>query len=1034
MAEETRLVRVEERLRIKIGEAKNLQSRSHGSPGTRDVYCALSLDQEEIFRTTTMERTLNPFFGEEFQFEVPRKFRYLGIYVYDRDRHLKQDKILGKVAIKREDLATYHNKEHWFPLKPVDADSEVQGKAHLELALQPQVGHIQPKLTVRVIECSELTIKNGGCDPFATVTVTYSNGKQISKRTKVKKKTVSPYFNETFVFEPELMEYKDKDVSHYSIDGGEVGEVVVGLWHASPGMGEQPAFLGEVRVTLRGLQKQPTSTTTAWYFLQPRAAKHRPNKISSNSTPPGTLPGLGSLRLKIHYTADHVFPSGMYDRLRSLLLQSVNVQPITSSAVYILGEIVASKMEAAQPLVRVLVHHGQLVSVMRALASHEISKLTDPTTIFRGNTLVSKMMDEGMRLAGLHYLHSTLRPAMEQVFLERKPCEIDPTRVKDANTIQTNLANLKEYVERVFTAITTSGVRCPPLMCEMFWCLRELAATHFPKNKEVRYSVISGFIFLRFFAPAILGPRLFDITTEQIDSQTNRTLTLISKTIQSLGNLVSCRGGAGSVCKEEYMECVYREFYTERHIQAVKQFLELISTSSNSGTTKQRPTMLQEHPVVLKEGVMIKRAQGRKRFGRKNFKQRYFRLTTQDLTYSKTKGKEPLCRIPLEEILAVERLHEDSFKMKNMFQIVQPQRALYVQAGNCVEEKEWIDILTKICHTNSNRLEKYHPSAYINGHWLCCRAASEVAPGCSEVSPGVEAGLRMVLDPDRDLQRIHSLIFTNMPRLETLMSACECQAVYGASDMCVIPGGGSLIEDVPSCFKTLTALREAAYALQHEHRAYFRRLARDTKYGSKQAPIGDDNYLHLAARAGFDSQLTKRAYETDSLNQRCTDTDHCYDIGFLKRIEDRRYDDTLRKCLDSDSINRSLNNTLRSEKSERNGSENVENCKRLDSSILLATDGINLSGTLSRKLNNYDNTRKLDECTLTRRIRDDINDISCTAMSLKLGRGQEKQIFKRTSDLQFTRKMVYIEIISCNFTNETAILFHHNNILALFYV
>lgn len=154
-------------------------------------------------------------------------------------------------------------------------------------------------------------------------------------------------------------------------------------------------------------------------------------------------------------------------------------------------------------------------------------------------------MDEGMRLAGLHYLHCTLRPAMEQVFLERKPCEIDPTRVKDANTIQTNLANLKvinrpnnksyqsptnikfqEYVQRVFTAITTSGVRCPPLMCEMFWSLRELAATHFPSNKEVRYSVISGFIFLRFFAPAILGPRLFDITTEQIVSRVRIALRL----------------------------------------------------------------------------------------------------------------------------------------------------------------------------------------------------------------------------------------------------------------------------------------------------------------------------------------------------------------------------------------------------------------------------------------------------------------------------------------------------------------------------
>ncbi|XP_076246616.1 ras GTPase activating protein 1 isoform X3 [Calliopsis andreniformis] len=818
-----------------------------------------------------------------------------------------------------------------------------------------------------------------------------------------------------------MIESKEKDVSHYSIESGEVGEVVVGLWHASPGMGEQPAFLGEVRVTLRGLQKQPTSTT-AWYFLQPRATKHRPNKISSNSTPSTALPVLGSLRLKIHYTADHVFPSTMYDRLRNLLLQSVSIQPITSSAVYILGEIVASKMEAAQPLVRVLVHHGQLVSVMRALASHEISKLTDPTTIFRGNTLVSKMMDEGMRLAGLHYLHSTLRPAMEQVFLEKRPCEIDPTRVKDANTVQTNLANLKEYVERVFTAITTSGVRCPPLMCEMFWCLRELATTHFPKNKEVRYSVISGFIFLRFFAPAILGPRLFDITTEQIDSQTNRTLTLISKTIQSLGNLVSCRGGAGSVCKEEYMECVYREFYTEKHIQAVKQFLELISTSSNSSTIKQRLNTQQEQPIVLKEGiyffihtadcdkrVMIKRAQGRKRFGRKNFKQRYFRLTTQDLSYSKTKGKEPLCKIPLEEILAVERLQEDSFKMKNMFQIIQSQRALYVQAGNCVEEKEWIDILTKICRTNSNRLEKYHPSAYINGHWLCCKAVAESAPGCSSVSLSVEAGLRMVLDPDRDLQRIHSLIFMNMPRLETLMSACECQAVYGANDMCVIPGGGSPIEDVPSCFKTLTALKEAAYALQHEHRVYFRRLARDTKYGSKQAPIGDDNYLHLAARAGCENQLTKRAYDTDNLNQHYIEMNHYYDSERSRCIEDQRYDETFRNYLDSDSIHRryenennllrryenntdaiksiqndlkkfdyTLSNTFRTDKSENK--TNFENNRKLDSCSLLTTDEINVPGSLSKKFSNYDHTKILSDCTV-RKLTDDTYDISCNSLN-----------------------------------------------------
>lgn len=218
-----------------------------------------------------------------------------------------------------------------------------------------------------------------------------------------------------------------------------------------------------------------------------------------------------------------------------------------------------------------------------------------------------------MRLAGLRYLHTTLRPTLDLVFQEKKPCEIDPARVKDSNQVEQNLVNLKEYVEKIFSAITQSAVHCPAIMCQIFHNLKEAAMTYFPNNREVRYSVVSGFIFLRFFAPAILGPRLFDLTNEQIvsdrrtmtdlcsnemsfqDSQTNRTLTLISKTIQSLGNLVSCRS-TQQMCKEEYMERIYRHFYTEQHVAAVRNFLEIISASSSP----QAETL--DTPVVLKEG------------------------------------------------------------------------------------------------------------------------------------------------------------------------------------------------------------------------------------------------------------------------------------------------------------------------------------------------------------------------------------------------------------------------------------------------
>lgn len=153
-------------------------------------------------------------------------------------------------------------------------------------------------------------------------------------------------------------------------------------------------------------------------------------------------------------------------------------------------------------------------------------------------------------------------------------------------------------------------------------------------------------------------------------------------------------------------------------------------------------------------------------------------------------------------------------------------------------------------------------------------------------------------------------------------------------------------------------------------------------------------------------------FESDGINQRSIETEH-YDTGFSRKmVESQRYDETLRKRLDSDSINRryenennllrgyenksdtirsiqndlrkfdhSLNNTLRSDKSEKNANENMENNKRLDSTSLLTADSINLSGTLSRKLGNYDNTRMLSECTLTRRLQDEVPDISCNSMS-----------------------------------------------------
>ncbi|XP_017080853.1 GTPase-activating protein isoform X2 [Drosophila eugracilis] len=996
---DTREVRIEEQLKVKIGEAKNLSSRnaantSCSTQGTRDVYCTIALDQEEIFRTPTIERTLTPFFGEEHQFKIPRRFRYLSIYLWDRD--MKQDKTIGKIAIKREELHMYNHKDHWFSLRPVDQDSEVQGMVNVEVSFaeaqqtqslsetielgQHTLSHTQQFLqhhnhtahqhrallndykenselsniqraaaaaaasssaamtlktraaglfghvhhppsqtqhfptinttstssdqlanwkshgrfvgvTIKVPACVDLAKKQGTCDPFVVCTAHYSNKHQVTRRTKQRKKTVDPEFDEAMYFDLHIdAEAGSTNTTGsnksaiYPLGGADLVEIVVSLWHDAHGAMSDKIFLGEVRLPMLNKQEQQAISPSAWYYLQPRSMTHSCRSLNATprscATPPGTRLSvdstIGSLRLNLNYTADHVFPLATYDDLLNLLLESVDQRPITVSAVSILGELVSGKTEVAQPLVRLFTHTERIAPIIKALADHEISHLTDPTTIFRGNTLVSKMMDEAMRLSGLHYLHQTLRPVLSQIVAEKKPCEIDPSKIKDRSAVDTNLHNLQDYVERIFEAITKSADRCPKVLCQIFHDLRECAGKHFPSNREVRYSVVSGFIFLRFFAPAILGPKLFDLTTERLDAQTSRTLTLISKTIQSLGNLVSSRSSQ-QTCKEEFTVELYKKFCTEQHVDAVKHFLEVISTptqaSSVHSVAAAASTPLE--PVLLKEGMMTKYPTSRKRFGRQ-YKQRYFRLTTHSFSYAKSKGKQPICDIPLQEIASVDQLKDRSFKMQNCFKILHNDRSLIVQTTNCVEEREWYDLLHKICLMNSIRMQYFHPSAFVNGFYSCCGRSDENSPGCKNVSKKemdyFQMDLVTALDPPLDLQRIHTLIMSNMSVLESLLDPLtyhqHLPQTQHQQHNPLVPLATDLQKHSPQAFaefkRTIEKLREKAYAIDRDHRDYKQGITRQLKYGSRQAPIGDDNYWQMMRAAG---QLNQQHHQQQQHQQ-----------------------------------------------------------------------------------------------------------------------------------------------------------------------
>lgn len=105
-------------------------------------------------------------------------------------------------------------------------------------------------------------------------------------------------------------------------------------------------------------------------------------------------------------------------------------------------------------------------------------------------------------------------------------------------------------------------------------------------------------------------------------------------------------------------------------------------------------------------------------------------------------------------------------------------------------------------------------------------------------------GLATTLDPARDLQRLNSLIVKNLDELKlfTEPNSVYCKEINSSEDKIMLQ-------------KNVRAMIDTAVKLQQVHITYRTLVDREMKYGSRLAPIGDDNYLHFL-RGGLSSNST----------------------------------------------------------------------------------------------------------------------------------------------------------------------------------
>jgi len=222
--------------------------------------------------------------------------------------------------------------------------------------------------------------------------------------------------------------------------------------------------------------------------------------------------------------------------------------------------------------------------------------------LFRGNSLLTQALDFHMRRLGKEYLEEVLSEKILKINVLNPDCEVDPSRISHGDDINKNWPLLIELTTDVWESIANSANRCSPEIRQVLKYIRAVAEDRYGDFlRTVAYTSVSGFLFLRFFCPALLNPKLFGLLRDHPLPKAQRTLTLIAKSLQALANL-STFGQ-----KELWMEPMNK--FLNSHRQAIKDYIDDICSIPSERNTFALPasystpiTILARLPPTSREG------------------------------------------------------------------------------------------------------------------------------------------------------------------------------------------------------------------------------------------------------------------------------------------------------------------------------------------------------------------------------------------------------------------------------------------------
>lgn len=242
-------------------------------------------------------------------------------------------------------------------------------------------------------------------------------------------------------------------------------------------------------------------------------------------------------------------------------------------------------------LMSIAVAENFLIEHVQEVAMREVDGTpSSHQTLFRGNTILTKVMELCMTWYGKAFLEASIGSVLRRLCAEKVAIEVDPFRSgRSTKDVERNVDQLIYWCQEFWTQIYSVRGDCPQELRRLFETVRSLVEKRYwsentPQdfNRELPWQSVSAFCFLRFIVPAILHPHLFGLCSGLPNAAVQRSLTLIAKVIQSLANLNA------NVHKEEFMRGVHD--FLKDSVPAMIDYILVVSTPSNDAYTSLPPS------------------------------------------------------------------------------------------------------------------------------------------------------------------------------------------------------------------------------------------------------------------------------------------------------------------------------------------------------------------------------------------------------------------------------------------------------------